>query len=33
LENGTKQVVAEEVPALALYIPKDMEANWIVQEK
>jgi len=33
LEHGTKQVIAKEVPALALYIPKDMEANWIIQEK
>ena len=33
LEHGTKQPIAKEVPAIALYIPKDMEANWIVQEK
>ncbi len=33
MEQGQEQPVAEEVPALALFIPKDMEANWIVQEK
>lgn len=32
LNHGTKQVIAEDVPALALYIPKDMGANWVVQE-
>jgi hypothetical protein len=33
LEHSSKQVLADNVPTLALFIPKDMEANWIVQEK
>jgi len=33
LEYNSKQVIAKGVPALALYIPKDMEVDWIVQQK
>jgi hypothetical protein len=33
LEHGTKKLIVANVPSIAVYVPKDMEANWIVQEK
>jgi len=32
-EHESKAVIAQNVPALAIYIPKELSADWIVQEE
>lgn len=31
-DHDTKEVIAENVPALAVWIPKEMGGDWLVQE-